>query len=179
MLDEPVKPVHAPAGLVQLTIEQRRRRGRGVNVEELEVVPGFEHQNPAGHASGNRPPKKNCAKVWKRPSITAATSRSRAKDGSAVEGYIFDRRTGATLADSCVRLFPEKRPEQAHDPLFRYRRPCLYRPRYRRRQELGSLAEEVLGKEARRRNQHRAQARKARLDAHPNRLAVIGGWMRP
>ncbi len=28
------------------------------------------------------------------------------KDGSRVEGYIFDRRSGATLADSVVRLIP-------------------------------------------------------------------------
>ena len=34
------------------------------------------------------------------------------KDGSAVEGYIFDRRTGATLEDSVVRLFPKDRPEK-------------------------------------------------------------------
>ncbi|MGI8741187.1 MAG: hypothetical protein ACR2NN_01190 [Bryobacteraceae bacterium] len=29
------------------------------------------------------------------------------KDGSTVEGYIFDRQTGKTLADSVVRLFPK------------------------------------------------------------------------
>ena len=29
------------------------------------------------------------------------------KDGTTVEGYIFDRHTGATLADSYVRLFPK------------------------------------------------------------------------
>ena len=29
------------------------------------------------------------------------------KDGSRVEGYIFDRRTGSTLADSVVRLMPQ------------------------------------------------------------------------
>ena len=28
------------------------------------------------------------------------------KDGSKVEGYIFDRRTGTNLADSVVRLYP-------------------------------------------------------------------------
>ncbi len=30
------------------------------------------------------------------------------KDGSKVEGYLFDRRTGMTLADSYVRLIPSK-----------------------------------------------------------------------
>jgi len=29
------------------------------------------------------------------------------KDGSKVEGYIFDRRSGSTLADSLVRLMPK------------------------------------------------------------------------
>jgi hypothetical protein len=29
------------------------------------------------------------------------------KDGSKIEGYIFDRQTATTLADSCVRLFPK------------------------------------------------------------------------
>ena len=29
------------------------------------------------------------------------------KDGSKVEGYLFDRRTGKTLADSVVRLYPK------------------------------------------------------------------------
>ena len=34
------------------------------------------------------------------------------KDGSKIEGYIFDRRTGKTLADSIVRLFPKDRDEK-------------------------------------------------------------------
>ena len=34
------------------------------------------------------------------------------KDGSTVEGYIFDRKPGKTLADSAVRLFPKDRDEK-------------------------------------------------------------------
>jgi hypothetical protein len=34
------------------------------------------------------------------------------KDGISIEGYIFDRRTGATLADSSVRLFPKDRDQK-------------------------------------------------------------------
>src|SRR3954468_25010451 len=34
------------------------------------------------------------------------------KDGSVVEGYIFDRRPGGTLADSVVRLFPKDQNEK-------------------------------------------------------------------
>ena len=29
------------------------------------------------------------------------------KDGSAIEGYVFDRRTGKTLAESSVRVIPK------------------------------------------------------------------------
>ena len=34
------------------------------------------------------------------------------RDGTRIEGYIFDRRTGKTLADSVVRLFPKDRREK-------------------------------------------------------------------
>jgi len=34
------------------------------------------------------------------------------KDGSTIEGYIFDRRDGKTLDDSCVRLFPKDSPDK-------------------------------------------------------------------
>ena len=34
------------------------------------------------------------------------------KDGDKIEGYIFDRRTGTSLADSVVRLFPKTRDEK-------------------------------------------------------------------
>ena len=34
------------------------------------------------------------------------------KDGSKIEGYIFDRTSGATLTDSFVRLFPKDRDEK-------------------------------------------------------------------
>jgi hypothetical protein len=38
------------------------------------------------------------------------------KDGSRVEGYIFDRRNGATLADSVVRLIPQNSAEKISIP---------------------------------------------------------------
>ena len=38
------------------------------------------------------------------------------KDGSRVEGYIFDRRNGATLAESVVRLIPKDSPQQISIP---------------------------------------------------------------
>ena len=38
------------------------------------------------------------------------------KDGSRVEGYIFDRRSGATLADSVVRLIPQNSAQKISIP---------------------------------------------------------------
>ena len=34
------------------------------------------------------------------------------KDGSKIEGYLFDRRTGASLKDSVVRLYPKNSGEK-------------------------------------------------------------------
>jgi hypothetical protein len=34
------------------------------------------------------------------------------KDGSKIEGYVFDRRSGPSLAQSCVRLFPKNSTEK-------------------------------------------------------------------
>jgi hypothetical protein len=38
------------------------------------------------------------------------------KDGSRVEGYIFDRRSGPTLAESAVRLIPQNSPQKISIP---------------------------------------------------------------
>ncbi|MGA2688910.1 MAG: hypothetical protein ABSE85_12655 [Candidatus Korobacteraceae bacterium] len=38
------------------------------------------------------------------------------KDGSRVEGYIFDRRNGAALAESVVRLIPKDSPQKISIP---------------------------------------------------------------
>jgi hypothetical protein len=38
------------------------------------------------------------------------------KNGSKIEGYVFDRRDGATLADCVVRLFPKDRDEKIAVP---------------------------------------------------------------
>jgi hypothetical protein len=82
-----------------------------INVEELEIVPGFEHQNLQGQAflaASEEELREALEKAFDyRGDVTITL-----KNGSAVEGYIFDRRTGATLADSCVRLFPKSEPKK-------------------------------------------------------------------
>ncbi len=86
-----------------------------VNPDELEVVPGFEHQNLQGRVwepSNDDELREGLEKAFDyRGDVTI-----RLKDGSSVEGYIFDRRTGPTLADSVVRLFPQGKPEKISIP---------------------------------------------------------------
>lgn len=77
-----------------------------MNAEELEVAPGFEHENLQGRAwepSSEDELREGIEKAFDyRGDVTILR-----KDGSAIEGYIFDRRTGATLAESFLRLFPK------------------------------------------------------------------------
>ena len=76
------------------------------NVDELEVVPGFEHENLQGRvwkAASDEELREGLEKAFDyRGDVTIQL-----KSGAAVEGYIFDRRHGTTFADSCVRLLPK------------------------------------------------------------------------
>jgi hypothetical protein len=82
-----------------------------VDPDTLELAPGTAHQNLEGWA----PVLGSDAEVMDalekafdyRGDVTITC-----KDGSVIEGYIFDRRTGATLADSYVRLFPKDSQEK-------------------------------------------------------------------
>jgi hypothetical protein len=79
--------------------------------DSLELAPGTEHQNLEGWT----PVLGSDAEVLDalekafdyRGDVTI-----QCKDGSVVEGYIFDRRTGASLAESWVRLFPKDSAEK-------------------------------------------------------------------
>lgn len=77
-----------------------------MNAEELEVVPGFEHENLQGRAwepSSEDELREGIEKAFDyRGDVTILR-----KDGSEVEGYIFDRRVGDSLSESFVRLFPK------------------------------------------------------------------------
>lgn len=74
--------------------------------EQLEVVPGFEKQKLEGWVPdlGNEEELRQA--LEKAFDFRGDVTITR-KDGSRIEGYIFDRRTGTTLADSAVRLFPK------------------------------------------------------------------------
>jgi hypothetical protein len=77
-----------------------------LNADDLEIVPGFEHENLQGRvweAATEEELREGLEKAFDyRGDVTI-----KRRDGTSVEGYIFDRRAGATLADSCVRLLPK------------------------------------------------------------------------
>ena len=118
--------------------------------DSLELAPGTEHQNLEGWA----PVLGSDAEVLDalekafdyRGDVTITC-----KDGSVVEGYIFDRRTGATLGAVLGPAFSQGFAGEAFDRLQRDRRPDLYRQRSRSRRKLGSLGEEVEREEGGRR----------------------------
>jgi len=83
--------------------------------DESEVVPGFAHENLEGQVFATASEEELRAALEKAFDYRGDVTIQR-KDGSKVEGYIFDRRTGNTLADSVVRLFPKDRPEKIAIP---------------------------------------------------------------
>ena len=76
------------------------------NPEELEVAPGREHENLEGWIpplASDEEIRQALEKAFDyRGDITMTL-----KSGEKVEGYIFDRRTGKSLADSAVRIYPK------------------------------------------------------------------------
>ena len=72
----------------------------------LEVVPGFAHEKLEGWTPELAVEEELRQALEKAFDYRGDVTITR-KDGSKVEGYIFDRRTGKSLADSSVRLFPK------------------------------------------------------------------------
>ncbi len=71
-----------------------------------EIAPGFDHLNLQGKvwdAGSDEELRDGLEKAFDYRGDVTITRR----DGTSVEGYIFDRRTGASLQDSVVRLFPK------------------------------------------------------------------------
>jgi hypothetical protein len=80
---------------------------RGVtNPDELEIAPGRQRENLEGwipQLASEEETRQALEKAFDyRGDITITL-----KNGEKIEGYIFDRRTGASLADSIVRLYPK------------------------------------------------------------------------
>ena len=81
------------------------------NPDALEVAPGVEHEKLEGWiptVANEEDLRQALEKAFDyRGDITITR-----KDGSKIEGYLFDRRTGKTLADSQVRLYPKNSDEK-------------------------------------------------------------------
>lgn len=82
-----------------------------MNPDELEIAPGFAHDRLEGWIPDLASDDEIRAALEKafdyRGDITLTC-----KDGSSIEGYIFDRRTGGALHDSFIRLLPKDREEK-------------------------------------------------------------------
>jgi hypothetical protein len=81
----------------------------------LEVVPGFAKEKLEGwipELASEEEVRQALEKAFDYRGDVTITR----KDGSKVEGYIFDRRSGKTLTDSVVRLYPRDSGEKLAIP---------------------------------------------------------------
>ena len=82
-----------------------------VNPDALEVAPGTAHEQLEGwipQLASEEEIRVALEKAFDYRGDVTITC----KDGSQLEGYLFDRRTGATLKDSVVRLYPKNSNEK-------------------------------------------------------------------
>src|ERR1700684_356203 len=76
-----------------------------VNPEEIEVAAGREREQLEGWVPELASEAEVCEALEKAFDYRGDITVTR-KDGSQVQGYLYDRRTGATLAESLVRIMP-------------------------------------------------------------------------
>ena len=84
----------------------REAHGPEANPDSLEVVAGFQHQKLEGSVPALATPEETLAALEQAFDYRGDVSITR-KDGSKIEGYIFDRRQGKSLADSFARILPK------------------------------------------------------------------------
>ena len=82
-----------------------------VNPDALEVAPGTTHEHLEGWIPQLATDDEIRIALEKAFDYRGDVTITR-KDGSKVEGYLFDRRTAATLKDSVVRLYPKNSSEK-------------------------------------------------------------------
>lgn len=87
-------------------------KARPFDADSAEVSPGFAHENLEGWIPSVATDEEIRAALEKAFDYRGDITITR-KDGSQVEGYVFDRRSGGkTLADCVVRLFPRDAAEK-------------------------------------------------------------------
>jgi len=77
-----------------------------VNPDSLELAPGTAHEQLEGWIPNLATDEEIRAALEKAFDYRGDITITR-KDGSKIEGYLFDRRDAATLKDSIVRLYPQ------------------------------------------------------------------------
>lgn len=96
-------------------LEEHPSHAKAVNPDALEVAPGTEREQLEGwvpQLASDEELRQALEKAFDyRGDITITR-----KDGSKTEGYLFDRRSGATLQDSVVRLYPKNSSERVSIP---------------------------------------------------------------
>jgi hypothetical protein len=81
------------------------------NPDAAEHSPGFEHEKLEGWVPALASEEELRVALEKAFDYRGDVTITR-KDGGVVEGYIFDRRSGKTLAESVVRLMPKDKDEK-------------------------------------------------------------------
>jgi hypothetical protein len=94
---------------------QADRPAAAANPDALEVAPGFAHEKLEGSVPALATEEELRQALEAAFDYRGDVTITR-KDGAKVEGYIFDRRSGATLAESRVRLIPRDTAEKISIP---------------------------------------------------------------
>jgi hypothetical protein len=81
-------------------------RSSADSVENLEVAPGAARERLEGWVPALANPEELCAALEQAFDYRGDIEIMR-KDGTKIEGYIFDRRSGKNLSESLVRLLPK------------------------------------------------------------------------
>ncbi len=82
-----------------------------LNPDDIEVAEGREQENLQGWVANLDTEADIRAALEKAFDYRGDITITR-RDGSTIEGYVFDRQAGATLADSFVRVLPAKQPNR-------------------------------------------------------------------
>jgi hypothetical protein len=85
------------------------------NPDALAVAPGTAHENLEGWIPQLASDDEIRSALEKAFDYRGDVTITR-KDGSKIEGYLFDRRTGASLKDSVVRLYPKNSSQKVSVP---------------------------------------------------------------
>ena len=78
-----------------------------VEPDALELAPGFEHENLEGWIP-ELASEEELRVALEKAFDYRGDIKLTLKDGRVIEGYVFDRRTAATLSESLVRVIPAK-----------------------------------------------------------------------